>query len=243
MKSTLALFLSTLILTGCSTVIHSYSSTGLPAKNIIFTFDDGPNGRASVTADILAVLKKYGIRAFFDVIGKQVEAHPDLAKRIVDEGHIIANHSYDHKFPLFMSRRDLETEIDRCDQAIAKALGIENFRCAYVQPPYAIMNSSFKKLAQDRGLKIVGLTSMPFPPDSEYSPNQYHKIVKAYEKDIEKNSGGVIVLHDGCFRGKEFPESDYANPDKIVDRSAVPKALEELIVYFTQRGYTFNADR
>jgi len=242
MKTPIALFLSTLILTGCTTVIHSYASTGLPSKNIIFTFDDGPNGRASVTAEVLDVLKKYGIRAFFDVIGKQVEAHPDLAKRIVDEGHIIANHSYDHKFPLFMSRSELESETDRCDSAIGKAIGIEGFKCKYAQPPYAIMNSLYRKLIRDRGLKIVGLTSMPFPPDSEYSPNKYPKIIKEYEKAIEKNSGGVIVLHDGCFRGKEFPESDYSNPDKPVDRSAVPKALEELIVYFSRKGYTFKVD-
>ena len=191
---------------------------------------------------MLDVLKKFKIRAFFDVIGQQVEAHPDLAKRIVDEGHIIANHSYDLKFPLFLSRSELESEIDRCDAAIGKAIGIEGFRCGYAQPPYAIMNSSYRKLMRDRGLKAVGLTSMPFPPDSEYSPNKYAKIIKEYEKDIEKNSGGVIVLHDGCFRGKEFPESDYANPDKLVCRSAVPKALEELIVYFSQRGYMFDID-
>ncbi len=63
-------------------------------KEIILTFDDGPN--PGVTEKVLDILKAYDIKATFFVIGTNVKAHPALMQRIVDEGHIVGNHSMTH---------------------------------------------------------------------------------------------------------------------------------------------------
>ncbi|MBA2248736.1 MAG: polysaccharide deacetylase family protein, partial [Chitinophagaceae bacterium] len=63
-------------------------------KEIYFTFDDGPN--AISTAYILDALKKYDAKATFFCIGKNVVEHIELYKRIIDDGHAVGNHTYDH---------------------------------------------------------------------------------------------------------------------------------------------------
>ena len=62
-------------------------------KIAYLTFDDGPS---LVTPKILDILNKENVKASFFVIGKSVEAHPEIVKRAYDEGHYIANHTYSH---------------------------------------------------------------------------------------------------------------------------------------------------
>lgn len=71
--------------------ISQFGLTG--TKTLALTFDDGPG---EGTAQILAMLKKYNVKATFFAVGKNLKAHPQLAQRIVDEGHVLANHSYYH---------------------------------------------------------------------------------------------------------------------------------------------------
>ncbi|MGZ3789132.1 MAG: polysaccharide deacetylase family protein, partial [Bacteriovorax sp.] len=63
-------------------------------NEIILTFDDGPN--PGVTNKVLDILLEHNIKATFFVIGKNAQEHPELMKRIVDEGHIVGNHSMTH---------------------------------------------------------------------------------------------------------------------------------------------------
>jgi hypothetical protein len=79
-----------------------------------------------------------------------------------------------------------------------------------------------------------------FTVDSEYGPDSCGKVVDFYKKAIRKSGGGVIVLHDGCFRPSRTAEEDYLDPGKAVNRSWVPEALEELIGYFQSEGYSLD---
>ena len=63
-------------------------------KAIYLTFDDGPH--PSITPFVLDELNKYGARATFFCIGKNVTENPAVYKRILDEGHAVGNHTYDH---------------------------------------------------------------------------------------------------------------------------------------------------
>ena len=63
-------------------------------KEIWLTFDDGPD--PEVTPWILNVLKQEDVKATFFLVGEQIEEFPDLVGTIINEGHIIANHSYSH---------------------------------------------------------------------------------------------------------------------------------------------------
>jgi len=65
-------------------------------KTAYLTFDDGPNN--SVTVQVLDVLRRYNIKATFFMVGTLIEKNPQVARRIYDEGHCLANHSYSHNY-------------------------------------------------------------------------------------------------------------------------------------------------
>ena len=71
----------------------------------------------------LEILRARGITATFFVCGRNVERHPDVARRIVAEGHTLGNHTFSHPFLCFRSRRSMAGEIDRTQEAVRKITG------------------------------------------------------------------------------------------------------------------------
>src|SRR5688572_27930175 len=67
------------------------------APTISLTFDDGPHPEH--TPRVLEELRRWGLTATFFVIGREVERHPDLVTRIVNEGHALGNHTFTHSEP------------------------------------------------------------------------------------------------------------------------------------------------
>src|SRR3974377_101343 len=89
--------------------------------NVALTFDDGPS--SPYTGQILEILRERGVTATFFLCGRNVECHPEIARRIVAEGHTIGNHTYSHPFPYFRRRSFFAAEIDRAQNAIERAAG------------------------------------------------------------------------------------------------------------------------
>src|SRR5262249_16806922 len=86
-------------------------------RTIALTFDDGPNPAA--TPQILDLLERYEARGTFFVIGRHVRACAALAAEIVARGHTIGNHTDTHPNLLWLSRRQVLDELERCDASIA----------------------------------------------------------------------------------------------------------------------------
>ncbi|MDT2240158.1 polysaccharide deacetylase family protein [Paenibacillus larvae] len=77
--------------------------SGSPDKReVALTFDDVPDPR--YTSKILDILKQYDVKATFFVVGNRAKQYPNLVKRMVNEGHLVGNHSYDH--PNFVKLSD-----------------------------------------------------------------------------------------------------------------------------------------
>ena len=112
-------------------------------KVAYLTFDDGPTKVA--TTQILDILKKEDIKATFFVIGYRVKEFPNTVKRAYDEGHFIANHGYDHNNKkMYSSEENFKNEIEKTDDAIGKALGIDEY-CSHVfRFPNGYMSSNNK---------------------------------------------------------------------------------------------------
>lgn len=89
---------------------------------VALTFDDGPDPQT--TPQVLDALAANGTRATFFVIGRLVERHPQLVRRMVDEGHVLGNHSWQHsRGQNFRGRRWQRDEINRGQQAISRVSG------------------------------------------------------------------------------------------------------------------------
>lgn len=89
---------------------------------IALTFDDGPN--EDYTSQLLDVLAKHDVKASFFVMGAYVDEHPDVAKRIVEEGHVIANHTYNHHDLSAISDEEVLTQFEWTQDSIEDATGV-----------------------------------------------------------------------------------------------------------------------
>lgn len=100
-------------------------------KKICLTFDDGPH--KVFTPIILDILKQYNIKATFFIVGNRVSDNKDIIKRIIDEGHDIGNHSYNHERFSEMSDQDIFDTINNTNNILNKYF---NYTPKYVRAPY-----------------------------------------------------------------------------------------------------------
>lgn len=107
-------------------------SVRMPARTVALTFDDGPDPRW--TPKLLDVLKRHGAKATFFTVGARVAENPELARRIVAEGHELGNHTYAHADLSAVPgwRRDLEMSLTQ--KVLAGATGLHT---RLVRPPYS----------------------------------------------------------------------------------------------------------
>jgi peptidoglycan-N-acetylglucosamine deacetylase len=107
--------------------------TGTSGGGVALTFDDGPDPQT--TPRILDTLQKLDVKATFFVVGSQVERHPGLLRRIVEEGHTIGNHTYDHADMSNLTPGQMRVELQRTQKAVDKAMGY-HYEMKIMRPPY-----------------------------------------------------------------------------------------------------------
>ena len=121
-----------------------------PTDAVYLTFDDGPHPIATPFA--LQDLSLHGIKATFFLLGSNVERQPDLAKRIVAEGHTLGNHGYDHTSLLFRDSTFVADQITRTSELIQKYTGVIT---RYFRPPFGHANPITYRTARDQKHEIV----------------------------------------------------------------------------------------
>ncbi len=119
----------------------SYSSVSTDKPVIAMTFDDGPH--PSLTPRLLDILKQRNIKATFFVLGSNVRAYPHIVRRMLAEGHEVANHTYTHASLTSRSDDQIRSELQRCDEAIMAAA---NYRPHLIRPPYGATNARIKEM-------------------------------------------------------------------------------------------------
>jgi len=178
---------------------------------VALTFDDGPDPAA--TPALLDLLQREKIEAAFFCIGKNVAAHPQLAARIVEDGHLLANHTYRHPWWIgFLLSRSLTREIVLTQQAIERAAGITP---RYLRSPMGITNPHFPAALRKVGMTLVGWDVRTF--DTIGAEAAAIGRISRHARD-----GSIILLHDGG-----------VSPTRIVQIAGA--AISEL----RSRGYGF----
>lgn len=154
-------------------------------KKIALTFDDGPN---EMTLLVLDVLKKYNVKATFFCIGKNIETHPDILKRAIEEGHTVGNHTYSHSpFFDFYDKDQVIAEIKRTDDLIESVLGkkVNLFR-----PPYGVTNPSIRRALAVTKHKTIGWNIRSFDGGIKNEKFIFDRIINRIKP------GGIVLLHD-----------------------------------------------
>ena len=85
-------------------------------ESVLLTFDDGPHPTA--TPEILDTLRAHGAKAVFFVVGSRIHRAPHLLSRILDEGHILGNHGFDHPLTYSMRYRAYLADLVRCQNEV-----------------------------------------------------------------------------------------------------------------------------
>jgi peptidoglycan/xylan/chitin deacetylase (PgdA/CDA1 family) len=175
---------------------------------IALTFDDGPS---PYTPQVLAVLDRYHVKATFFMIGQRVEQHPDLARSVVAAGHVIANHTYDHRNLVLDVERGVTRELAKAETAITGATGLipRMFR-----PPYGAADRYTFDASHRAG--YVGIEW------SDSSKDWLRPGVDVIVRHVlaHASNGAIVLMHDGGG-----------------DRSQTVAALDKIIPELQRRGF------
>lgn len=206
--------------------------SNIEKKVAYLTFDDGPS--TTVTPLVLDILKENNIKATFFVLGSSIdksEKAKELLKRIYDEGHTIANHTYSHDYNYLYPNRTVNpqnfiADVEKNNEAISKALG-KDFESKIIRFPGG--HGSWKgtvevdKLLEEKGYVYIDWNSLI--GDSEGKARTKDQLIARFKESrqyISSNSDLVVLMHDTY--GKE----------------ETAKALPEIINMLKSEGYEFS---
>jgi cellulose synthase/poly-beta-1,6-N-acetylglucosamine synthase-like glycosyltransferase/peptidoglycan/xylan/chitin deacetylase (PgdA/CDA1 family) len=194
------------------------STSRMPAKTIALTFDDGPD--PVWTPKVLDVLKKYDAHGTFFVVGSEVSRHPDLTKRITDEGSELGLHTFTHANMQLLAPWRRNLELSQTQVAIARATGVHTnlARFPYSSKTDAIDEINWK-IIKEAGKQ--GLLTVVNDLDSEdWQRPGIPQIIK--NATPAGGASAVILFHDAGG-----------------DRAQTVQALEQYLPLMQARGYRF----
>jgi peptidoglycan-N-acetylglucosamine deacetylase len=174
-------------------------------KRVALTFDDGPN--VETTTKVLDVLAKYEIKATFLINGSRVtsESHREVLRRIVRDGHILGNHTHNHKNSTTISASEFRTQVERTD-AIIREIGVEP---RYFRFPFGASNCSTMGTVKDLGYVNTGwhvdtadwcfASGGGSCPASTFRhvPDQFRSDMAGLTlSQVKSKNGGIVLFHD-----------------------------------------------
>jgi peptidoglycan-N-acetylmuramic acid deacetylase len=192
---------------------NAYYAGDNDEKVIYLTFDAGyENG---YTLDILDTLKKHDVKAAFFLVGHYIEKEPALVKRMIEEGHIVGNHTYSH--PDMSKIADVESfkkELSSLEELYKQTIGQDMPK--YYRPPQGKFNEENLKMANEMGYKTI-FWSLAY---QDWSNDKQPSKETAFEKLIPRiHPGAVVLLHSTSKTNSEI--------------------LDELLTKWKEMGYTF----
>jgi peptidoglycan-N-acetylglucosamine deacetylase len=182
--------------------------------NICLTFDDGPD--ALYTPQILDILRKYNVPATFFLIGNKIIQYPEVVKRIIAEGHIIANHTWSHPDLTKITKEELIAETKLTEDILKD---ITALRTALIRPPEGAVSENVINSLQELSYKVIF-----WSVDSrDWLDRDIDQILINTLPDINKDS--IILFHSAGGKGQSL--------------DATLKSLPELIETLKLREYNF----
>jgi peptidoglycan/xylan/chitin deacetylase (PgdA/CDA1 family) len=179
-------------------------------EGVWLTIDDGPD--PETTPQLLAQLAEAEVRATFFLIGERVREYPELANRIVEEGHAIGNHSETHPRARFWAVLPWQAfrEIQLCQRTLAE---VTRRSPVYFRPPVGHANPFIHPVLRHLGLELVGWSSRGFDGVGKSREDVRERIAKALTAD------GIVLMHEGTPIASEV--------------------LEDILVLVKERGWEF----
>ncbi len=167
-------------------------------KTVFLTFDDGPIPEE--TPFVLDILRQHNIKATFFCVGENVKKHPDIFQMVLNDGHVVGNHTYNHLAGFTNFSKHYVDNVGKADEFIHSHL----FR-----PPHGTFRIG-EFLYLRRHYTIVFWDVVTRDYNNKLSGDEVLNIVKRYARN-----GSIIVFHDSLKASKNM-------------RYALPRAIEYL---------------
>ena len=183
---------------------------------VALTFDDGPS--PPYTEQLLDGLAKHDVKATFFMIGNRIERHPETVRRVIAEGHQVANHSYSHPLLGFLPPSYVQRQIDRTD-TLLRQVGLTReigFRAPVLT---RFLPVAWILAKGDRAHISCDVWSW------DWVTQNPDRITKTVLRKVKP--GSIIVLHDGKASNKN------------ADRSGTIEATDRIITALKRDGYRF----
>lgn len=203
-------------------VEEAYKKDG---KKVAFlTFDDGPT--RNITPEVLDTLKRYDVKATFFVLGKMAEQNKDLIKRIINEGHAIANHTYSHEYNnIYSSSENFWREINKTDGVLKSILGQEfstrvfRFPGGSVGGRYEKLKVGYRNSMKDKGYCYIDWNvENGDGKSSNFTPERLLQYVK---QEANGHEDIIVLMHDAS------------------TKKTTAQALPSIIEYLKAQGFEF----
>ncbi len=191
---------------------NAYYMEETEEKVLYLTFDAGyENGN---TPAILDALKKHNAPAAFFIVGHYLESSPDLVKRMVEEGHIVGNHSYHHPDMSQMGQEEFQKELGELERLYQETVGQEMAK--YYRPPQGKFSENNLKIAKDLGYTTCFWSLAYVDWDVEKQPSREEAMEKLTKR---VHPGAVVLLHSTSKTNGEI--------------------LDNILTKWEEMGYTF----
>ena len=188
-----------------------------PSEPVVaLTFDDGPN--EPYTSQIADLLGASDVRATFFAVGACVQRHPESARRLAREGHVLGSHGYSHRLRRCTGRAVVRDELQRAEDAFDRHVGL---RPVLFRPPWLLRTPGLFAIAREQSLQLV---SGEFAHELEVLQPSPERIAR--RAVAKARPGSVLIFHDGV-------------DAKGGDRSATVAAVELVVAELSARGYGF----
>ncbi|GAB2737203.1 polysaccharide deacetylase family protein [Kitasatospora kifunensis] len=154
--------------------------------HVALTFDDGPDPAS--TPLFLAELAKTGTKATFFLLGRMLQRTPELGRELVDAGHEVAVHGWEHRPLLIRSPRATRDDVARARDLVASITGQQP---RWYRPPYGVLSASALYAAKENGLTPVLWTHWGQDWTASATPESVLRTLTRAPL-----AGGTVLLHD-----------------------------------------------
>jgi peptidoglycan/xylan/chitin deacetylase (PgdA/CDA1 family) len=198
--------------------LYGRNFLGLPpgSRKLALTYDDGPND--PYTLKMLDVLARHDVRATFFLLGKFVEAKPEIVRAIVSAGHDVGNHSWSHPYFIWASAAEARRQLERTNKAIQDACGVTP---TLFRPPFGGRRPGTFALGRKLGMRPIMWRVSTY----DWEADSPEFILKRARRGIV--GGDVILMHDG------------GHTRMGVKRPHTVAGTDQLVSEYKSKGYEF----
>ena len=186
--------------------------TGLSSKVAYLTFDDGPI--PEVTPQVLAILAKYNVKATFFMVGENIDKHPDVFRQVIEAGHSIGNHTYNHLKGWRTPYADYMSNVAKWEEAVLRTSYIVHY--TLFRPPYGKATFRQRRALHQQGYRLIYWDILTRDYEATRTPEQMLAQIK---RDLRP--GSIINFHDSLKSNERM-------------LAVLPQALD----YLLSQGYT-----